>query len=394
MSLFKRGSTYHYDFILNGVRQQGSTKLKNRRAAEELLGNIRARLVNEARGFVFEPPKSQPEMPIPTFRTQSEVWLRHLQTRNRRPIPETSVPSIQGALKKWLWPTLGALALSDVNHTALKALVQKMSDAGLAPKTIATYTTYAKQIVESLADEDGQPIIPRKWDNDRIDLPVVNKREQRRATLTKVQIEALIAVCDESWEGMLYILCCASGLRIAETLALDREHLSDDCSVIYVRQQVKANRIVSCLKTDAAWRDVDLDPIVARILREYVGNRTGLLFPSRSGRPRSYSNCYNRNLRPKLRKLGFYVPGAGAHCFRRFRAAQLKRMACPDDLRKFWLGHANGDISDHYALQLLEDVERRKAAAASVGLGFEVAEGPYNFHYSGLVEARPLALTQ
>jgi len=394
MAIFKRGSTYHYDFILNGARHQGSTQRKNRRDAQERVGQIRARLVNEARGFVFEPPQSKPEMPMPTFRQQSEVWLNHLRTRNRRPIPDSSVPSIRGALNKWLLPALGALPLSDVNHAALRGLVEKMSNAKLAAKTIGTYIVMAKQIVESLADDDGQPIVPRKWDNGRIDLPIVNKREQRRATLTAMQIEALIAVSDEPWERMLYILCCASGLRISETLALDREHLSDDCSVIYVRQQVKANKIVACLKTDAAWRDVDLDPVVAQFLWEYVGNSTGLLFPSRTGTPRSYSNTYNRSLRPKLEKLGFYVPGAGAHCFRRFRAAQLKRAACPDDLRKFWLGHASDDISDHYALQLLEDVDRRKAAAASVGLGFEVAESPCNFHYSGLVKATQPALTQ
>jgi integrase len=126
-----------------------------------------------------------------------------------------------------------------------------MSDAGLAAKTIGTYIVMAKQIVESLADDDGQPIVPRKWDNDRIDLPIVNKREQRRVSLTAIQIETLIAVCEEEWERVLYILACASGLRISEALALDREHLSDDCSVIYVRQQVKANKIVACLKTDA-----------------------------------------------------------------------------------------------------------------------------------------------
>ena len=90
--------------------------------------------------------------------------------------------------------------------------------------------------------------------------------------------------------------------------------------------------------------------------------------------------------------LGFYVPGAGAHCFRRFRAAQLKRTACPDDLLKFWLGHANGDISDHCALQLLEDVERRKAIALSVGLGFEV-NSPYHFPYSGKEKAVESRLT-
>jgi integrase len=55
-----------------------------------------------------------------------------------------------------------------------------------------------------------------------------------------VQIEAPIAVCDEPWEWMLSLLCCASGLRISEALAVDKEHLSDDGPVIYVRQQVKA----------------------------------------------------------------------------------------------------------------------------------------------------------
>ena len=393
MSVFRRGSNYHYDFILNGVRRQGSTKLKNRRAAENLVDEIRTRLVHEARGFVFEPLEPQVKNPMPTFREQSEVWLHHLRSRNRRPIPDSSVPSIRGALRKWLGPVLGALPLSEVNHAALRLLVQKMSDQKLAPKTIGTYVHFAKQIVESLANDDGQPIIARKWDNDRIDLPIVNKREQRHATLTATQIEALIAICDEPWEGMLYTLSCASGLRISEALALDREHLSDDCSVIYVRQQVKANRIVACLKTDAAWRDVDLDPVVAHSLREYVGTRQGLLFPSRTGTPRSYSNTYNHRLRPKLTKLGFHVPGAGAHCFRRFRAAQLKRAACPDDLRKFWLGHASDDISDHYALQLLEDVERRKAVAASVGLGFEVVESPYSFHYRDLASAAGQTVT-
>jgi len=118
------------------------------------------------------------------------------------------------------------------------------------------------------------------------------------------------------------------------------------------------------------------------------------VFPSRAGTPRSYSNTYNHRLRPKLRKLGFHVPGAGAHCFRRFRAAQPKRATCPDDLRKFWLGHASDDISDHYALQLLEDVKRRKVVAASVGLGFEVAESPYSFHYRGLANAAEQTVTQ
>jgi hypothetical protein len=74
---------------------------------------------------------------------------------------------------------------------------------------------------------------------------------------------------------MLYVLCCTKSLRLSEALALDGEHLSDDFSVIRVEQQVKANKVVPCLKTDAAWRDVDLDPRIAQAFKAYVGNRTG-----------------------------------------------------------------------------------------------------------------------
>jgi integrase len=272
-----------------------------------------------------------------------------------------------------------------VNHSALRGLICKMAPK-LEPKTICTYIVMAKQIVASLADDDGPPIVSRNWDNDRIDLPIVNKRNQRRITLGKQQVEALIAVCEEPWEGILYSLCCASGLRISEALALDRDHISDDFSIVYVRQQVKGIKIVPCLKTEAAWREVDLHPSMASALRRYMGNRTGLAFPSRTGTPRSYNNLYHRNLRPKLQSLGFYERGAGAHCFRRFRAAQLTRTCCPDDLRKFWLGHASNDITDQYALQLLKDVERRKDHAVSVGLGFDLENGSYNFHYIGQPE--------
>ena len=88
----------------------------------------------------------------------------------------------------------------------------------LAAKTIGSYIVMAKQIVESLADDDGQPLVPRKWSNDRLDLPVIHKREQRHATLTATQIESLIAVCDDPWERMLYVVCCSSGLRVGAAL--------------------------------------------------------------------------------------------------------------------------------------------------------------------------------
>jgi hypothetical protein len=48
----------------------------------------------------------------------------------------------------------------------------------------------------------------------------------------------------------------------------------------------------------------------------------------------------------------------------------------PWDLEKFWIGHANRDVTDKYAEQLKEDVEYRQDWAEKVGLGFTL--GPSN----------------
>jgi hypothetical protein len=44
---------------------------------------------------------------------------------------------------------------------------------------------------------------------------------------------------------------------------------------------------------------------------------------------------------------------------------------CPDDLVKFWTGHAGRDMSDLYD-KIREDVQYRKDVAESVGIGFEL----------------------
>ncbi len=46
----------------------------------------------------------------------------------------------------------------------------------------------------------------------------------------------------------------------------------------------------------------------------------------------------------------------------------------PWDLVKFWIGHANKDVTDKYAEQLQEDVEYRQGWAEKIGLGFTLRQ--------------------
>ncbi len=62
----------------------------------------------------------------------------------------------------------------------------------------------------------------------------------------------------------------------------------------------------------------------------------------------------------------------GFHAFRRFRTAWVRKQRAPEDLIKFWLGHAMKDVTDGYS-KVREDVEFRKAVASQIGLGFEIS---------------------
>src|SRR6266480_1417244 len=58
------------------------------------------------------------------------------------------------------------------------------------------------------------------------------------------------------------------------------KHITNHGRTIEVRQQVERDtpRIITCLKTNAAYRDVDLHPDVAEFLQRYIGDKPGLLF--------------------------------------------------------------------------------------------------------------------
>jgi integrase len=95
------------------------------------------------------------------------------------------------------------------------------------------------------------------------------------------------------------------------------------------------------------------------------------------GRPLSQSNIVRRHLHEALERLGYVNPftgthKAGNHAFRRFRNTYLRNhTACPDGLIKFWLGHADKDMTDRYD-RIREDATFRRDVAERCGFGFKL----------------------
>jgi len=303
-----------------------------------------------------------------TFRTQGEWYLNYAQTRKRKPIKPATADGYRSYLDKWLLPYLGDVPLSSVNNLVVKGLATRMVKVGMSPKMVANVVQLAQMVVASAVNENGEQIYPRKWNHEFMDLPEVkNQRQPSHSSETMTAI----AAGSEGREQMLYVLLGATAIRFGEALGLQiEEHISDDFSTLYIRQKVRNGRVQSFLKTENGVRDIDLDPTVAAMLKKFIGNRTwGFVFCSKNGLPLLQSNVLRLSLHPLLKRLG--QPNSGAHAFRRFRTTWLRKQHAPEDLIRFWLGHANKTITDLYS-KLREDVAFRKKVAEQVGIGFEL----------------------
>lgn len=308
------------------------------------------------------------------FREQAKSYLLWAETRDREPIKDTS--SVEAALNKWILPAIGDLLLASVNNVTVKPLVTKMKKL-LTAETVNKYIKYVKQIVASLKNgETGEPIHRRKWDSSVMDLPIVKQKEQRRPALKAKTVSQLVQESEGDEQG-LYVIEGAAGLRISEALALEKKHFINNFRTICIRQQVDRDtpRIVEYLKTDAGYREIDVSEGVAKFLRIFLENKSGLLFQTRNGTPHLYNNLDNHWLTPRLDTMGLNEPGLGWHGFRRFRKTWLRSQRCQEDISMYWMGHKPKTMSELYS-RMDEELEFRLAEADRVGVGFEVPVAP------------------
>jgi integrase len=157
----------------------------------------------------------------------------------------------------------------------------------------------------------------------------------------------------------------AGGLRIGEAAGLHLEDIDLDNGVIYVRRSVWNGQELEP-KTENAVREIDIDPSLAALLRDYIGSsRRTRLFEARNGAPLSAGNIRSRVLHPLLAKLG--IPKAGLHAFRHSRVTLLRKNGTPADLQKLWIGHSSLRTTDRYA-HTDQELDYRRRAASRVGL--------------------------
>jgi integrase len=295
--------------------------------------------------------------PGTTFRDQAKIWIASLATRRRRPVKPATILGWQVPLDRWILPAIGDMPLAEVSNAALKKLIEKMEEGGLAPKTIVNYSQVPKMVVASAVNSEGDQIYPREWNHDFVGLPIVDKSMQPRPTVNETELADIISRAKYRI-ALLVCLLAGSGLRIGEALALRGTDFSADFRVIRVTRSIW-NGKEQTPKTHAAIREVDIAEPLPMLMQVFAVGRSGYLFGTKSGRPLAQRNVHR-------------AVGRGLHQFRRFRTETLRKARVPEDLIGLWLGHAPKSVTDLYAHGLQLDREWRREWCDRVGLGFVV----------------------
>lgn len=307
-----------------------------------------------------------------SFKEQAKVWLSDVQTRKRKPVKPATVRGWQSYLNKWLNPTIGNMLIADANNSALRDVVKRLDEAGLRPKSIRNIVQVVPMVVASAVDGNGDELYPRRWNYEFADVPLIER--QRTPMFTGEEITRIIAKTAKQ-ERLIYALFAASGLRAGELFGLEVKHLTGD--TITVAQSVWEGR-VQTPKTANAFRQVDLHPTVAAMLRDFIGERKqGFIFRTRTGTPFLQSNFLRSSLYPILEELE--IEKQGFHGFRRFRVTHLESSCVPPALVKYWTGHAKSSdgevvrqtVTDRY-VKMAKDTKFRSDVAERIGLGFEL----------------------
>lgn len=255
------------------------------------------------------------------------------------------------------------MPISEINNSTYKLVVADLVGKKLSAQTIHTYLQPLKMVVASLVDKDANPIYPVKWNADAADLPIIDRRQQKRPSITAEEIERGLVPCRLRAMMLAALLAC-SGLRVGEALALKDTDVSADGRIVSVRHTIYRN-IEQTPKSANAFRDVDIAPAFASLLARYVEVKRGYIFATESGGAWSQ--------RKALRTLTAHFGEGGFHRLRRFRSERIEEAGVPDYLRKYWLGHARSSVSELYIEGLLRNAAYKREFAVKVGVGFELS---------------------
>jgi integrase len=237
-----------------------------------------------------------------------EPWLKGYRGRTARGLEDSTRREYEISFRLHIVPLpIAGLKMREVGAPDVRDWLAELEERGCSPTTIRKAKA-ALSVMLASAVEDGD-----LGSNPAAGVRYVPSPRARRAhprqvhrKLTAADVTAILGAMEDHWRAF-FMLLVQSGVRISELLGLTwrHVHLGDDPHILIAEQFYRGQR--KQLKTDASMDRVPLSPTMAAWLAELRPAGAGQdapVFPSVTGTPLTYSNVYNRVLRPALRDSG------------------------------------------------------------------------------------------
>lgn len=281
--------------------------------------------------------------PVQTFTEYADWWEKNIQPMHQ----PSSQNSSHYILKKHLRSRFGSLSIDAIDQDMVQEWIAELQKEGkLKPRSIKNVWKVFRLVLGKQRVKD--------W---TIRLPKNPKKEQRWFTQ-----EEMARIIDAAWGQYkcLFRLANATGMRSGELFGLKVEDLDLENSIVHVRRSAWKHLEVSP-KSDAGYRDVDIDADTVQALKQHLGDRkAGLVFPSRNGTPLVNRNVNVDVLRVICKRL--QIPIGGMHAIRHGRISLLQQKGVPGDLIIKWVGHTSLKITSIYT-HFDEDFRKRTVAS-------------------------------
>jgi integrase len=154
---------------------------------------------------------------------------------------------------------------------------------------------------------------------------------------TVQQARDVIRLATEPYRSLFWIIA-ETGIRGGEVCGLFVEDMDLPRQFIHVKRSAWRAQLQTP-KTGNAVRSFPISPALAVHLVAFIGDRTGLIFATRTGKPLDNYNVVTWILKPLLKQIGIEdTKYMGLHAFRHCNASALDSMGAPMRVRMDRLG--------------------------------------------------------
>jgi len=333
MGIFKKGRFYHYEFEIDGVRVQKSTRQGDRETAKTMMGNERSRQARIKAGL--ESPDPKPKQTNPTIKELLDVLENDYKIRGKGSVRNLS--HIARARKDF-----GATKAAELTAERVDAYIQKRMDAGAAPASINRVTQLLRQAYKlSIAKKQFQAAAP----------PIrrlSEKGNERQGFLHPAEFQKVLGALPDDLKDFCQ-WGYATGMRKGETSLLTWHMIEGD--ELHVPGDITKNRKPRTLPLSGELAEIIERRRAARLVKQNGTARMVEFVFHRDGEP---VQEFRKSWATACAKAG--VAGTRYHDLRRSCARNLTQAGVPRELAKKVTGHVSDSMWERYNIVVTDDL--------------------------------------